>query len=223
MAEAEKKNTSDVIFKINQRLDIMLTKSYAEQYSSRIEDIGTEHMVIAMPMSKGFPILLRPGNKFYGKILLAEAVYLFTSTFLDKRMQPLPIWIISKPEDVQKIQQRAFVRVDATLPVQVEILPENEQDPAQQLEVATRDISGGGLKIICKQPMLANTKLLLTINVPEAGLIQTAAEVMRVERPQPDRELYWVGVKFVDMNEQIRSKIIRFVFKRQMEQRKKGI
>ncbi|MCE5284768.1 MAG: PilZ domain-containing protein [Pelosinus sp.] len=215
------------IFKVNQRFTIMLSKNTGSpQFQSRIEEVTSKHIVCAMPMIKGRPLIVQLGIKFYGKTIIDGVVYFFTCRLLDKKVFPLPVWIIDFPFDIQRIQQRSFVRVDAMLPVQVSSVDEEQQEDIETsapLQVITKDISGGGAQLILHEPVKVGTRLALVIDVPDMPPIETIGEVIRVERPKNDRELFWIGIKFLDIQEAFRNKLIKFIFKKQLEQRQKGL
>lgn len=212
------------ILKVNQRLEIMLSSNInTPRFASRVEEIVADEMIIAMPMQKGRPIFLEIGRGFYGKIITESGVYFFKSRFLNKRMYPLPVWIASLPYEVEKMQQRAFVRFDVSQPLQIEYFPDDEEDNPITLKVMTRDLSGGGLQAICEQPLKLSTKVKMIITLPEDGDLEVAGEVIRVQKPQEDRELFWVSIKFVGVRTMVRDKISRFIFKKQLEHRQKGL
>lgn len=210
-------------FRINQRLEIMLhNQKKVEHYPSRIEELTPQYMAVAMPMSKGHPIILNAGEIFHGKTTAGGAVYQFTSVFKEKKLKPLPLWVVSLPYDIRKIQQRAFVRIAIAIPLELQIIDEQEEQQ-EPYYVSTKDLSGGGLRIICQQPLPIGTKVLVKIQLPEMGEVQTNGEVSRNEQPQADRQLFWIGIKFLDIKEFSREKIIKFIFKKQLEQRQKGV
>lgn len=223
MARRRNVITEEHILKVNQRVEITLGKKYEQPFSSRIEDITPTTIILAMPMDKGVPVLLSPGNVFFGKAIDQGAVYQFTSTFIDKKILPLPVWIASPPRNIRKIQQRAFVRIDAVLPVTMEFEDETEADSMRLLKAFTRDISGGGMQVISKEPIQLGSQLQLQIELPEFGSVRTIGKVVRAEQPQDARSLFWISIKFIDIPEGIRSKIIKFIFKKQLEQRQKGL
>jgi len=195
-----------------------------EQYSSRIEEINDSSMVIAMPMSKGFPIILEPGAQFKGRIVINGAVFSFDSIFLDKRLEPFPVWIVSLPENIDKIQQRAFVRLSTKLPVSIVCLDNNQNGEEVEIPAWTRDISGGGMQLVVRKPLKVGSNLHLTFRLlPDDPQIEAVAKVIRIEHPQPDRDIYWVGVNFVVIAEKDRSRIIRYIFQKQIEYRRRGI
>ena len=54
-------------------------------------------------------------------------------------------------------------------------------------------------------------------------LIETLGTVVRCERPTDDSPFFWIGVRFESIQERDRQKIVRFVFKKQLEHRQKGL
>lgn len=192
-----------------------------EQFSSRVEEITKNYMVFAMPMSKGYPIILQSGEPFFGKIMVNSTAYRFKSNFLDKKMHPLPIWKVAMPYDIEKIQMREFVRIDAILPVSVQSMPIEEE--SQPIHMFTKDISGGGTQIVSKQSIPIGSKLQLNIDIPDFGIVNVIGEVVREDRPQADNSLFWVGIRFLDIQEKDRNKIIKYIFKKELEKRRKEI
>lgn len=212
------------IFKINQRVEVALSKDYnVQHYTSRIEERLPDRLVLAMPMSKGYPVLLESNREFYGKVFTDTGVYWFRSVYYNKRMQPLPVWIVSLPYDIKKIQQRAFVRFDVALPASISFMLSPDQEEPTTIKTVTKDLSGGGVQVVSEMPLHLGTKLQVEVEVPEHGLVQAVGEVIRVFRPVSDRKLFWLAVKFTDIQENARDKIIRFIFKKQLEQRQKGL
>nr|WP_255319485.1 PilZ domain-containing protein [Dendrosporobacter quercicolus] len=136
-------------------------------------------------------------------------------------MNPIPVWLVSRPADIKKIQQRAFVRLDSSMPVRWQFLTETEDDPL--ISSTIRDISGGGVRIITKNPVPLGSKLKVMIDLPGIGPLELSSEVVRIDQPQADLPIFWVGTKFLDIPENIRSKIIKYIFKKQVEERQKGL
>ncbi len=218
-------NKPDNVFKINQRIVVILPgkDGFAEQYHSRIEDITANSMSIAMPMSKGYPVMLQRGEVFFGRTVVNGLAFEFTSSLLSRELTPLPIWVIAAPYNIKKFQQRAFVRVDVALPVQIMNMEGDQVVETPVIQAITKDISGGGAQIATSHKWALGTKLMVTIDYPEIGPLTLKTEVVRLEQPQPDRTLFWVGIKFLEITEKDRSNIIRFIFKKQLEQRRKGL
>lgn len=195
----------------------------AEQYRSRVEDITADSMVIAMPMSKSLPVLVPRGEVFFGRTVVNHIAFEFTSTLLAKQVHPIPVWIITIPYNIRKIQQRAFVRIDVALPVLIKEIVEGEVVEDTVIEASTKDISGGGVQIVTDRKWQLGTRLMVTINYPEFGPLTLKSEVVRMYQPQPNLAVFWVGVRFLEIGERERGNIIKFIFKKQLEQRRKGL
>jgi len=163
------------------------------------------------------------GNAFYGKVYDESGVYSFKSTYVDMKMSHLPIWIVTMPVDVQKNQQREFVRFDIALPVVVQCPADDESDEIVPMKLTTKDLSGGGLQVICNQKMKLGKKIQLTLDFLECGSLKIDGDVVRIHQPQAERKLYWISIKFLGISEIIRDKISRFIFRKQLEQRQKGL
>lgn len=171
-------------------------------------------------MNKSVPILLWPGAKFWGKTISAGVVWQFTSRFIDKRMQPVPIWVAEIPYDLRKIQQRSFVRISAGVPLQYHILPDVEG--RAPVTTTTKDISGGGLQLLAKFQLPNGTKLRSQLDLADLGFINVVCEVVRAEKI-PESRSYTVAVKFIEITERDREKIVKYIFKKQTERRQKGL
>ncbi|HMM21580.1 MAG TPA: PilZ domain-containing protein [Selenomonadales bacterium] len=209
------------MLKVNQRLDVIITTGRSvERHPSRVEEIGKDYCLIAMPMAKSVPIILLQGTRFNGRVVVDGMVWQFTSEFLDKRIHPIPVWVISRPFDIKKIQLRAFVRIDTVLPVELQVLSEDGSQPV--FAASTSDISGGGLRAVSKQQLQVGTNLKVSLDLPGTGVVQGAGVIVR-EELLPDRVLYAAGIKFTELAEKDRDKIIKYIFRKQLERRQKGV
>lgn len=180
-------------------------------------------MIIAMPMQKGYPVFFERGKTFYGRVFSDSGIYAFQSTYADRKMSPLPIWIVTTPSEVEKMQQRSFVRFDVALPIVVAYPDPDKEDEVISLKLNTKDLSGGGLQVISEVKMKIGRKVQLTLDIPEYGVFEVDGQVVRVHQPQDDRKLFWISIKFLSIPNNIRDKIIRFIVRRQLEQRQKGL
>lgn len=207
--------------KVNQLIDIYTTRTLrGSHFPSRIEEITSTHLVIGMPFNKGIPVHVDIGAAIYGKIITESSPFLFSSHLIEKKMAPLPVWLITKPTELIKIQQREFVRIDANIQASVALIDQEEDIPAAKLSV--NDISGGGLRLVSTQHYPVGTNVFLSFELPTQEMVETIGQIVRVWQPQPERPVYWLGVKFVGMPERDRNKIIKYVFQKQLERHRRG-
>lgn len=226
------------IFKINGNMEVEIQHGpYKGTYSTRIEDVSDEAVEIAIPSKQGHLIPLPVGTWFMGKMAQSSSMYIFKAQIKHVALQQnVPTWTIGKPEEIEKIQRRGHVRMDVRLPVTLKIHIENEnilstggndsfakELEAKEYNASTKDLSGSGAKIITKFHIPEGTIIFLNIQIPDSGPFFTAAKVKRSDLVNRELGLYWVGVHFIGLSEWERDKVVRFIFKRQVELRKRSL
>ena len=214
---------ADRILKIGQRVEFYLEKDDTK-YTSRIEDVEADHLVVAMPMDeKRRPILPEKGEKLYGLAVGEGCRYRFFTIYLDKAAQPIPVWKISRPEVVERQQNRSFVRVAVTLPIKFRSV-DDEGKLGEEQEAYTLDLSGSGVSFVWKEPIPPNHKAALEINnLPEIGTLQIMARVVRCVQLEPKTRGYHMGMHFLNLPRATMNKLVRYIFVLQREQLAKGL
>ncbi|MEM5767985.1 MAG: flagellar brake domain-containing protein [Bacillota bacterium] len=229
---------SQSVFKVNNNIEIEIKHGvYQGVYHSRIEEIKDDVLEIAIPSKQGRLLPLPAGTWFIGKVIQGGSMYIFKSVIQHVSLQQnVPIWAIRQPQEVEKIQRREFVRMDVRLPVFVKIHVEDENFLAiegkkyfakelevKEWEASTKDISGSGAKIITKFHIPEETVVSLSFQLSETDTFFTQAKIRRSELVNPDLGIYWIGVRFLGLTERERDKIVRFIFKKQAELRKRSL
>ncbi len=198
-----------------------MKQDHNEYYHSRIEEINEHFMILAMPMHQSVPIFLTPDTPFYGSIVNESGRYQFKSIYKAKKIQPIPVWVVTLPTDMEKIQLRSFVRLDINVNVALQLRTAADNDAAPQ-KLITHNISGGGLCLLSKIPLEVDTQVDLVISLDNQDTIRAAGVVVRVDKHSSELIPYLISIKFVDIIEQDRSKIIKFIFQKQVERKRKG-
>jgi c-di-GMP-binding flagellar brake protein YcgR len=205
------------ILKVGQRVEVsILTDTEDNKYTSRIEDFDSKNLIVAMPMVKGYPIIPLARSGINVKLVLDQSSYRFTSVYIDKKANPIPVWILSMPKEIDKVQLREFVRVETMLPLKVQV-EDAEHNLLPPIPCSIRDVSGGGIQLVMKQFVPPGTRVYVDAEIPEVGALQTYCEVVRSIEVKGPEKIFWSGTKFIDLSEAVRSKLIRFIFKRQRD------
>ncbi len=213
------------ILKVGQRLAFF--SGGDEQYSSRIEDITPNALVVAMPVdSKRRPVIPMKGEHLYGMALADRCQYRFFCVFKDKGLQNnLPCWWITKPDKVERHQNREFVRVRVSLPIQVQVTDKDGGFlPPQMTQVI--DISGNGLSFSFANAVKVSSQVIMELrNLPNIGTLQVMGKVMRCDRIElaGDGFIYHVGVRMMNLTRPVRNKLIRYIFEIQRQELAKGL
>jgi c-di-GMP-binding flagellar brake protein YcgR len=196
-----------------------------EEYPCRIEDIRDDSLVVsppmrhrslvALPASCGVSVYFsRNGARYYFRALAGTQV-----------ASPLPLLHLIDLGTVAREERRRHFRVDAVLrPVQMLVLLDEAED-AESIPTLTRNISAGGIGLVCPGPLPVGTLLHVILDLPERfSRVEANAEVVRCVEQDVGRTSRWlVGVFFRDITERERDRITAFALYQQQLLRRKRV
>lgn len=208
---------------IGQMIQIQLQTSANEnQYlKSRIADHKNNQLFIDPPIDdKGLFKLLHSGDILNVSYMDSSANYSFSTRVINHKIEnSLHLFSIAVPErsQITRVQRRSFLRVEANLEVAIRL-------GDQRLLAITEDLSGGGLSMIIhddKAKLLQDDKvqcwLLLQFRNGSLEHIPFQAEVVRTKKV--DNGLL-VMLRFVNILEPDRQKVVKYCLDRQIELKK---
>jgi len=223
--------TVSELFKVNAKMDI---KREGERvyYKTSIQEISDEYIGIHIPSYRGKEMILMPGDYVNARVFLEDAQYVFNATVLGRKKDRVPLYMLSMPSNVKRVQMRDYVRIKVQLPVKYKVLEETRKnaengadDEDKKFENAyTVDISGGGVQLVVSKPVEVNQRLYLKFKICDLKNrdieITAKARVVRREQIFNERNKWSLGIAFEDISETQRDLIIAFVFRKLIEQRR---
>lgn len=217
------------ILTIGTRLEFFVGEDETK-YTSRVEDFSGELLIVAMPTSKeGVPVIPYKGEQVYGLAIGKEKThsrYRFMTTFESYGKEGnVPVWRIKMPAEVERFQNREFVRVKVSQTMHISFIDE-EGARTDPILTWTVDISGNGVSFLLEEPVEENVKAAVEIEgIPEVGTLSTLVRVVRcaeIKRKQGDTA-YLVGVTFLDLPKTKTNQIVRWLFSVQRRAIARGI
>ena len=142
----------------------------------------------------------------------------FKTIVIDRFMDPLPTLKIEKPKVLFREELRSFFRVDTRIPVKIMVdVDEGDIIKQKMFEAKVTDLSGGGCKVFTSAPIKSGDifEIFFLGNVDKVD--STKVKACRVVKVEENIE---VGSEFYDINQGERDKVIKYVFKRQVEMKK---
>lgn len=209
--------------KVNQLVEIKTDGMlYRGTYPSRIEEITGNVLYLAVPIRSGELVPLRTGETIRVSYVDKDNAYSFVTRVLGRKIDPIPVLIVERPQTITRIQRRNFVRIEASLPIYFQLL---EEETGEIGEGRTVDISGGGVLFTTRAGWIrANHLLRVRVDLPQLEPVVCIARVIRVGQNRISGVVYnQVACKFEDLREGQRDTIIKFIFERQRELIKKGL
>lgn len=221
--------------KLNQKIAMIVNEPpYNGEYQSRIEDFDNGMISIAYPIQSGVLVPIRIGTDVTLVLTDEMAAYEFKTVVAQRETDPIPVLKIPVPSEVKRIQRREYVRLDITLPTVIDISDNESEGSFREIRTETLEISGGGCRLglsmhdyellqmyLGKQEKKRCRLVLdvyndhgITVSVHCLGKLHRKGEL--------DRRI-WIAVEFRKIDEKTREEIIRFVYRKQLEQRSMGL
>jgi c-di-GMP-binding flagellar brake protein YcgR len=214
--------------KVNQILFLQIRSNDDEealqQYKSRIAEVYKEYLSIEIPLNEKTGKLkkLYVGDEMAAYYMTDGGVKNhFTSTVLGFKEDIIRLVVIKRPDpdSITTEQRRNFLRVPGVLELAVKF---SEQ---LQFLATTEDIGGGGVSFVCDGyiPLAVNgmVSCWLLIHYKNGWIehVPFKGEMVRIKLLETGKQL--VMMRFTDITDRDRQKVIRFCFERQLDFRKR--
>ncbi|MHA0855479.1 flagellar brake protein [Paenibacillus sp. CMAA1364] len=189
-------------------------------YKSRITDIEEESFLIEIPMEEDNGKLKR---LFLGDELSAYYMtdggikHYFNTYVLGFKEDIIRMVRLQKPksDEISKVQRRTYFRVSGNLEIAI------QKEDGTRFIAKTEDVSGGGLSFCVESKLNLNEGEMLSCWVLthfKNGSIEHIpfkAEIVRIKNNEFNRCI--IMLKFTEIFNSERQKLIRYCFERQMD------
>ena len=207
--------------KVGQKIQLNIVEEpEKDNYYSRVEDIvETGAIVVAAPIKDG--AVVDVGEKLNILFWDNTSQYAFEAKVIGRKYVGMPTITIKKCSELQRMQRRSYFRIQAMLKVVFDV--ENEDDGAKRHDYQGLTLdSGGGILLSTKTRIETGTNLNMIIYLSEHDYITAIGRVERVDFLSI-KKLYRAGIDFFMIYESDRDKVVAFVFKKELELRRRGL
>lgn len=210
---------------IGEKIEVEIEKgdsSYLRLKSEIINLLNDDTIIIASPIYQGKIYTLIHGSKTNIVINKKNTGKFYFAVELIKKERKDNLFLLhmKKISDISKLQRRSYYRLKLLINIKIEIIQDGNIQ--KSFDCITKDISGGGLRFVSKEKI----ELENTVNciIPlEREKVSVTGEVIRCKSIPDSMNNYDIGIKFISIDSNVRSKIISFVFNQQRKLIKKGM
>ncbi|WP_157729475.1 flagellar brake protein [Tumebacillus algifaecis] len=217
---------------IGQTITLVITDGYYEgRYQARVQDMEEDGIFIEIPLKPGaiMPTNLPTEQSALVQYRAADgALCTFQTEVQGRDVRQIPLLKLLKPDEehIYRQQRREFLRVPIMATFQL-IFVDNETKEIINADAYGYDISGGGLSLRVQHdlPMRSEDIIGFRFRLPLESMTHEIVGKARVIRIAPqDRHGYkLVSLKYYELSERDRQRIIQYSFRRQIELRDKGL
>jgi c-di-GMP-binding flagellar brake protein YcgR len=216
----------NVEFAVNDRIEIEIG---GQIYKSNIQDLSDDYIGISIPVNNHKYVALKKGDKIDAIYYSGKNIYGFHTIVIGRRIEKIFIIMIKRPEEIEIIQRRNFVRVPVFLNVLCAVVPaagdlHNLDNQVEVFKACSLDMSGGGMKIAADGRLKYKLKIgdIIMVTIPmKDDSLTVRGEIVRIDRNKNKSKLV-IGLSFVDLDKVNRERIIRVLFQVMREHIRKG-
>lgn len=186
-------------------------------YKSNLQDVSENYLLIDIPVNNGIYLTMNDNDEIEAEYYVdGGSYYKFNCRVLGRTKEgKLNLYRLSKPYNIIKIQRRNFVRVDMVEYAFYNLPNDNKEEKWKKGIIL--DLSGGGMKIKTEEKLSLRDRVTVNIFIGENEKVQVVGEAVRVEKINTNE--YICGLKFKEISERTRDKIIQKVFEQMRKQR----
>jgi hypothetical protein len=161
----------------------------------------------------------KPGDPFFANLVrFGDGEYRISTTVAEWLQDRV---VLAHTQEMERTQQRNWVRIDVSLKLRVEIVRSNVIDVGTVLPGKLSDISGGGVSMKITTKLQMGDEVELRFEIGAQRFDHLRARVIRVSpKPVGKEELFQHSLEFVNLDSQEREKVVRFIFDRQRQERR---
>lgn len=214
------------MFNVGDRIELIRKESEATKfYPSQILDITEEDTyIVSGPIYKSRLVLLHKYERVVVSCLVEnKGRYVFDARILKRDHGKIYKLELEKISDINKFQQREFYRFETSIPVTKKMTIKTKGGEDTLLELCrTKDISGSGMKLLSNFEHEVGDKVKCKFEI-RSHPIYVECEILRIENIDTFDYTYGLGVNFIDITEEDRDNIIKFIFEEERLLREKGL
>jgi c-di-GMP-binding flagellar brake protein YcgR len=210
----------DAVFALNHTISLEYEEGDVPRFVlSRVEEVLPGRLWVAMPMRATMLLPLPRDTPVLVHIRRQDGAYTVRARVGGRRLQPVPMLELLAVSEVERRQQREYVRLKIML-IPSSALLVTPEGPEERLAVTVINLSAGGMLLRSRHTLEVGQTIRLVLDLPApGGTLKGTATVVRVETRRSERGLFHeAGCILNDLSDQERDQITKFIFRFQARQ-----
>ena len=210
------------LFRALEKIDVVCENEETKEiviFSSFIKSIENDSLFIGVPQREKEEMHACIGEYLKARITTEQCAYFFETKVVKYHQQEMKLWELAWPCCMQRSQQRKYVRAKTILEVVLEYMDVRMQ--WQVMRTYTKDLSAGGLQVVMPSVPPEGSNVLVHLFLTEEEVLDLKGEFVRVEYPKTEEQKHFASIKFCEMDKKMTERIVKFIFDKEVEQRKR--
>ncbi len=194
-----------------------------QTYITKVADVDDKSITLQTPIVGAYFLELHENDPIHVEIYTPDGGRIkFVSRVVSQEWLRDKVTKLSLPRSVEKVQLRAYYRLEIVLDVEYSLI-EGREASSESLDLKlpvyvglTKDISEGGVLLIVDKVIAKGSIMNMKVKLPSGEIIRTRGKVLRIEELSV-RGKYGLGIEFMKVPDEDREKLRKFIFKRARE------
>jgi|GEM_PF-1447975 len=194
----------------DQEILVEIKGEHAGTYATKVLDIEDGEFKMAAPELLGVTIPIDRGAKVTVSFTTQRGKFFFISQVQDRNREPLPHYILTRPETIYRVQRRKYVRVEVQGRVDYRPRPDEKEKGEDFVRGQINNISGGGISL--QGPLKIDEGEEVELKIPLLEKKSSFFGVVRRLQEGGKRKKPEMGLAFVDIDNREREELIKWLF-----------
>lgn len=209
------------LLKEGQKVELYLSREN-EPYVVTVESVNDHGIEVTAPIVKGYFLPLETGSKVEIKVGNNNGLFFLPFTITERLTGSFSSMKLVNHGDADKIQRRMLLRMQIFVDFELEFPYGSVYKPPSDFTVLhgkRGNLSGGGLFFFANRPLPLDFKLNVRLNLEPhfSRPVIAQARVVRVEEKQYHENLFGIALRFMNIREGDRDKIIAYVLHKERD------
>jgi c-di-GMP-binding flagellar brake protein YcgR len=198
---------------------------FTSRLATRVEDAGEREIVVAWPAGGQGLVSVTASQPVCIFFVRQGKVWMIEGFVRETRKSPVPVWVVQPTAPPRSVERRDDLRVHSPVHVclrekVISLSSYRDSRGITSFEAFTADISAGGFTVRHEVPLEIGTIFDAALYLPDrADPLNLDAKVIRCDaRPEGARTGFEIALAFVHIAESTRARLVRFVFKAQIDE-----
>jgi c-di-GMP-binding flagellar brake protein YcgR len=206
--------------------DILQVKIKSDEFSgnyyTRVNNIEDGKIIVSWPTHRGIRLPVHRDQILEFFFLRNGIPCVFNALIEDTDPGPIPQVTIIPTSAIIQRQRRENFRIKSIIPVEIwGTIPGSDSngftDSVVAIKEVTYDLSASGFSVRYSEAILEGTILEAKIELPDDGpRIKMPCQIAYCEEVFGHLSLYQIGVRYLDLSERERARIVRYLYRTQL-------
>jgi len=194
------------------QIEYVVEKNIIRKYTTRVEDLETEYLILQTPISDGEPVLINEGRELTLRCEddKTKQAYLTSVFVVENRPGEIPLLVCCKPREINKTSLRRYSRFTVDLPCTY--TAGNISAYGRVTEISLT----GCLVIIDRNPLLGEgTEMKIAIKLSADNQLDFSGEVVRIYSVDSDHKI-GIALDIRNISPLMRNNLKDYIFNCQL-------